>query len=49
MHTKFQADNRKGKPRGRSRLRREDNIRMDLSEIGWEGVDWMNLAHDSDQ
>jgi hypothetical protein len=22
---------------------------MDLREIGWQGVDWMNLAHDRDQ
>jgi len=22
----------------------EDNIRMDLREIVWEGVDWMHLA-----
>jgi hypothetical protein len=22
---------------------------MDLREIGWEGVDWINLAHDSDR
>jgi hypothetical protein len=22
---------------------------MDLKEIGWEGVDWINLAHDRDQ
>jgi hypothetical protein len=27
----------------------EDNIRMDLREIGWKGVDWINLAHDRDQ
>jgi hypothetical protein len=27
----------------------EDNIRMDLREIGWETVDWMHLAQDSDQ
>jgi hypothetical protein len=27
----------------------EDNIRMDLREIGWEGVDWMHLAEDKDQ
>jgi len=24
----------------------EDNIRMDLREMGWEGVDWMHLAQD---
>jgi hypothetical protein len=23
---------------------KDDNIRMDLREIGWEGVDWMYLA-----
>jgi hypothetical protein len=38
---------REGKrPRGICRYRREDNIRMNLMEIGWEGVDWMNLAQD---
>jgi hypothetical protein len=32
------------------RLRRwEDGIRMDLREIGWEGVNWMHLAQDWDQ
>jgi hypothetical protein len=25
------------------------NIRMDLREIRWEGVDWMHLAQDRDQ
>jgi hypothetical protein len=29
------------RPRGRPRHRREDNIRMDLREIRWEGVDWI--------
>jgi hypothetical protein len=27
----------------------EDNIRMDLRKIGWEGVDWIHLAQDRDQ
>jgi len=27
----------------------EDNIRMVLRKIGWEGVDWMCLAQDWDQ
>jgi hypothetical protein len=35
-------------PLGRPRLRRE-NIRIDLREIGWEGVDWIHLAQDRDQ
>jgi hypothetical protein len=35
------------KPLGRPRCRWED-IRMNLTEIGWEGVDWMQLAQDRD-
>jgi hypothetical protein len=27
----------------------EDNIKMDLREIEWEGVDWMHLAWHRDQ
>jgi hypothetical protein len=26
-----------------------DNIKMDLREIGWDGMDWIDLAHDRDQ
>jgi len=37
------------RPLGRPRRRREDNIRMDLREVGWEDVDWMHLAQDRDQ
>jgi hypothetical protein len=37
------------RPFGRPRRRCEDNIRMDLREIGWESVDWINLAPDRDQ
>jgi hypothetical protein len=34
---------------GRHRRRWEDNIRMDLSEIRWAGMDWIHLAQDSVQ
>jgi len=34
---------------GRPRLWSEDNIRMDLAELGWEGVKWIHLAQDRDQ
>jgi hypothetical protein len=27
----------------------EDNIKMDLREIGWGGMDWIDLAQDKDQ
>jgi hypothetical protein len=37
------------RPLGRSRHRWEDNIRMDLREIGWGGMDWIHLAQDRGQ
>jgi hypothetical protein len=36
-------------PLGRRRRRWEDGIRMDLREIGWGNVDWIQLAHDRDR
>jgi hypothetical protein len=37
------------KPEGRRPLGRwVDNIKMDLGEIGWGGVDWIGLAQDKD-
>jgi len=29
------------RPFGRSRHRWEDNIKMDLHEVEWEGMDWL--------
>jgi hypothetical protein len=26
----------------------EDNITMDLREVGWDGVDWIDIAQDRD-
>jgi hypothetical protein len=26
-----------------------DNIKIDLREMGWDGVDWIDLAQDRDQ
>jgi hypothetical protein len=42
-----------GRPEGRRPLRRprstwEDNIKMYLQEVEWEGVDWIALAQDRD-
>jgi len=34
------------RPHGRLRRRSEDNIKTNLKEIGWEVVDWIDLAQD---
>jgi hypothetical protein len=36
----------RGRPLGRPRRRWEDNIKMDLREVGWGGMDWISLAQD---
>ena len=37
------------RPQGRPRRRWEDNIRMDLQEVGLGYEDWIGLAHDRDR
>jgi hypothetical protein len=37
------------RPLGKSKRRWKDNVRMDLREIGWGGVDWIDLAQDKNQ
>jgi hypothetical protein len=37
------------RPLGRLRRRCVDNIKMDLLEIRWGGVDWFGLAQDRDK
>jgi len=34
------------RPTGRPRRRWEDNIKMDLQEVGCGGIDWIELAQD---
>ena len=36
------------RPLGRPRRRWEDNIKMDLQEVGCGGLDWIELAQDRD-
>jgi hypothetical protein len=43
-----------GKSKGKRPLRRPrcrwvDNIKMNLREIGWDGMDWVDLAQDRDK
>jgi hypothetical protein len=40
---------RQKRPLGRPRREWENNITIDMREIGWEGVDWMQLAQDREQ
>jgi hypothetical protein len=37
------------RPLGRPRHRWVENIKMDLLETGWGGVDWIGLAQDRDR
>jgi hypothetical protein len=37
------------RPLGRLSHRLDDNIKMDLGEIFWDGMDWIDLAQDRDQ
>jgi hypothetical protein len=36
------------RPLGRSRCRWVDNIKIDLREVGWDGMDWISLVQDRD-
>ena len=37
------------RPLGRPRRRWEDNIKMDLQEVEYGGLDWVDLAQDRDR
>jgi hypothetical protein len=37
------------RPLGRPRRRWEDNIKMDIREVGWEDMNWIELAEDRDR
>ena len=37
------------RPLGRPRRRWENNIKMDLQEVGCGGMDWIELAQDRDR
>jgi hypothetical protein len=37
------------RPLGRPTRRWVDNIKMDLTEIGWDGMDWIDLAQNRDR
>jgi hypothetical protein len=46
-HIGYWWENPEGRrPLGTPRQKWVDNIKMDLGEIGWGGVDWTSLAQD---
>ena len=49
VYTGFRWGKTEGKrPLGKPRRRWEDNIKMDLKEVGCGGMDWTDLAEDKD-
>ena len=49
MHRLLVGKQEEKRPLGRPRRRWEDNIKMDLQEVGGAGGDWMELAQDKDR
>jgi hypothetical protein len=47
MHIGYWWQSQKGRPLGRCRC--VDNIKIDLSKVGWGGTNWVDLAQDRDQ
>jgi hypothetical protein len=36
------------RPLGRTRHKREDNIKVELQEVGWRSMNWIDLAQNRD-
>ena len=49
VYTVFGGETEGKRPLGRPRLRWEDNIKMELQEVGCGGMDWIELAQDKDR
>ena len=49
MHRVLVGKHKEKRPLGRPRRRWEDNIKMDLQELGRGCGDWMELAQDRDR
>jgi hypothetical protein len=45
----YMGKSERKRPLGRPRRRWVGNNKMNLREIGWDGVDWIDLAQDRDQ
>jgi hypothetical protein len=49
VHRLLAEKSEPNRPLGRSRRRWVDNIEMDLGEIEWSGIDWIDLAQNRGQ
>ena len=45
----FGGETERKRPLGRPKHRWDDNIKMDLQEVGCRGMDWIKLAQDRDR
>jgi hypothetical protein len=48
MHIGYWWEPEGKRPLGRTRRRCMDNIKIDLGDIEWNVVDWIDMAHDRD-
>jgi hypothetical protein len=49
MHIGYWWECQGKRPLGRPGRRWVDNIKMDHGEIGWDGMDWIDLVQNRDQ
>jgi hypothetical protein len=49
LHAGFWWGDLREEPLGRPRCRWEDNIKIDFQEVGWGGMDWIDVAQDRDR
>jgi hypothetical protein len=51
MHIAYwwESQKERERPLGRPRHRWVDNIKIDLREVGWDSMDWIELAQDRDK
>jgi hypothetical protein len=48
MHIGFSGKPKVKRPHGRIKCRWVDNIKMDLRETEWRGMEWIHLTQDKD-
>jgi len=49
VHTGFVGKPKEKRPLGRPRRRWEYNIKMDLQEVEWKGMDWIGVTQVRDR